>query len=78
MKHVVSIGKKLYERKLLILGHLHKVYSNFKWEYPEIKIVFFYILFSPHQMVCLAGVKPLGMCMQNSSECNFINVCCTI
>ena len=38
MKDVVSIGKKVYERKRLILCNLSELYSNFKLEYPDLKI----------------------------------------
>ncbi|GBM26788.1 hypothetical protein AVEN_34768-1, partial [Araneus ventricosus] len=38
MKDVVSIGKKVYERKRLILCNLSELYSSFKLEYPNLKI----------------------------------------
>ncbi|GBL84422.1 hypothetical protein AVEN_66656-1 [Araneus ventricosus] len=38
MKDVVSIGKKVYERKRLILCNLGELYSSFKLEYPNLKI----------------------------------------
>ncbi|GBN82322.1 hypothetical protein AVEN_148987-1 [Araneus ventricosus] len=38
MKDVVSIGKKVYERKRLILCTLSELYSSFKLEYPNLKI----------------------------------------
>lgn len=38
MKDVVSLGKKEYERKRLILCYLSELYSNFKQEYPDLKI----------------------------------------
>ncbi|GBL94241.1 hypothetical protein AVEN_215235-1, partial [Araneus ventricosus] len=38
MKDVVSIGKKVYEKKRLILCNLGELYSNFKLEYPNLKI----------------------------------------
>ncbi|GBL67857.1 hypothetical protein AVEN_124150-1 [Araneus ventricosus] len=38
MKDVVSIGKKVYERKRLILCTLGELYSSFKLEYPNLKI----------------------------------------
>ncbi|GBN16623.1 hypothetical protein AVEN_110555-1 [Araneus ventricosus] len=40
MKDVVSIGKKVYERKRLILCNLSELYSSFKLEYPNLKIGF--------------------------------------
>lgn len=38
MKDVVSVGKKIYERKRLILCNLRELYSSFKWEHPNLKI----------------------------------------
>ncbi|GBN58021.1 hypothetical protein AVEN_226241-1 [Araneus ventricosus] len=38
MKDVVSIGKKVYKRKRLILCNLSELYSSFKLEYPNLKI----------------------------------------
>lgn len=38
MKDVVSVGKKVYERKRLILCNLRELYSNFKTEHPNLKI----------------------------------------
>lgn len=40
MKDVVSLGKKQYEKKRLILSNLNEMFANFKWEHPEIKIGF--------------------------------------
>ena len=40
MKDIVSLGKKQYEKKRLILSNLNEIYSNFKWEYPEVKVGF--------------------------------------
>ncbi|GBM96843.1 hypothetical protein AVEN_94036-1 [Araneus ventricosus] len=38
MNYVVSIGKKVYERKRLILCNLSELYSSSKLEYPNLKI----------------------------------------
>lgn len=38
MKDVVSVRKKIYERKRLILCNLLELYSSFKWEHPNLKI----------------------------------------
>lgn len=40
MKDVMSIGKKVYERKRLILCNLSELYASFKWEHPNLKIGF--------------------------------------
>ncbi|XP_046689161.1 uncharacterized protein LOC124375086, partial [Homalodisca vitripennis] len=40
MKDVVSLGKKKYEKKRLILSNLNEIFANFKREHPDIKIGF--------------------------------------
>lgn len=40
MKDVVSIGRKQYERKRLILGTLHELYLDFVKEYPHARVGF--------------------------------------
>lgn len=45
MEDVVSLVKKQYKKKRLILSNFNEIYLNFKWEYPE------KILHDPSQMV---------------------------
>lgn len=51
MKDVVSVRKKIYERKRLILCNLCELYSSFKWEHPNLKMGY-----SGTHLVCVCTI----------------------
>jgi hypothetical protein len=56
MKDVVSLGKKQYERKHMILSNLNEMYSSFTWHNPDVKIGFSkFCSLGPKWCVNLAG-----------------------
>lgn len=65
MKDVVSIRKKVYERKRLILCNLRELYSGFKWEHPHLKIGF--------SKFC--GLRPKWCVLAGASGTHLVCVC---